>query len=193
MKIGIISDIHGDVRALRRALDEMQPVDRVLCAGDLVLQYRFSNEVFDIIRERGILTVRGNHEEAILASGGEPLRNSGTISPANLGMLQTLPQFLEMQLDGKRLVMVHTSPLDPANDIRLRQALNGTHLPEMDADILVVGNTHRTMIGQVGNALLINPGSLGEPRDPANPYKRTYAVLDTATWEAVIQGFTQPF
>lgn len=193
MKIGIISDIHGDVRALRRALDEMQPVDQVLCAGDLVLQYRFSNEVFDIVRERGIRSVRGNHEEAILSSAGEPLRTSGTISPVNLEMLEALPPLLEMEVGGKLLVMVHSSPLDPMNDGRIRLSGDGNHLPESKADVLVVGNTHWPMIARTGRALIINPGSLGEPRDPANPYKRTYAILDTLTWKVEIRGFVQPF
>ena len=193
MRIGIISDIHGDVRALRRALEEMQPVDQVLCAGDLVLQNRFSNEVFDIVRERAIRTVRGNHEEAILSSAGTPLRSSGTISPENLEMLQALPPLLEMEVDGKLLVMVHSSPLDPMNDGRIRLSGDGHHLPEARADILVVGNTHWPMIAQAGKALIVNPGSLGEPRDPANPYKRTYTILDSLTWKVEIHGFQQPF
>ena len=193
MRIGIISDIHTDVQSLQRALEEMQPVDRVLCAGDMVSQYRFSNQVFDIIRNWPILAVMGNHEDVILTSAGEPLRSSGTISPENLRMLERLPHLLEMEIDGKHLMMLHSSPLDPRNNGFFPLSHSANSLPESKADVLVVGNTHWPVITQVGQTLLINPGSLGEPRDPDHPRRRTYAVLDTLTWEASIGFFEQPF
>ena len=52
MRLGIISDIHCNHEALRIALDRMGPVDELLCAGDAVYQFRFSNEVMRILRER---------------------------------------------------------------------------------------------------------------------------------------------
>ena len=204
MRIGIISDIHGDITALERALVEMQPVDRVFCAGDLVLQYRFSNDIFDIVRRHGITTIRGNHEEAILSSAGAALRASGVISPDNLSLLERLPKLLEMDIDGKHIVMMHTSPLDPTGGGRdLRDGLapdDGAvhvdtgvdHLPESRADVLIVGHTHRPIITRAGRMLVINPGSLGQSRDPDYPDLRTYAVLDTSRWEASVQSFHLP-
>ena len=168
-------------------------MDRVLCAGDMVSQYRFSNQVFDIVREWPILAIRGNHEDAILSSAGEPLRSSGTISLENLRMLESLPSMLEMEIDGKRLVMVHSSPLDPRANKFIPRSHSTDSLPESKADVLVVGNTHWPVITNVGQTLLINPGSLGEPRDPDHPYRRTYAVLDTTTWKSSIGFFEQPF
>ena len=203
MRIGIVSDIHCDAEALRRALEEMQPVDRVLCAGDMVLQYRFSNEVMEIIQERGITAVRGNHDTEVLSSAGAALRASGSVHPDNLGFLESLPDMVEMDIEGKRIVMMHTSPLDPTGggrDIRYGSASqNGTHLnghkeelPESRADVLIVGHTHRSVVTMVGNTLVINPGSIGQSRDSEQPYLRTYAVLDTSTWEAVIGSFQLP-
>lgn len=204
MKIGIISDIHCDARSLQRALEEMQPVNRVFCAGDLVLQYRFSNEVLDIVRQRGIIAVKGNHEAAILSSAGAALRASGAIRPDNLTFLKSLPTILEMEIDSKQIVVMHTSPLDPTGggrDLRDGLAPDNTtahpagptnHLPESKADVLIVGHTHRAIITQVGQTLLINPGSLGQSRDPDNPHLRTYAVLDTSTWQAAIGSFDLP-
>ena len=67
-----------------------------------------------------------------------------------------------------------------------------SHLPESKADVLVVGHTHQPVIAQIGETLVINPGSLGQPRDPAHPIRRTYAILDTESWTAEIGQFQQP-
>ena len=53
MRIGIVSDIHCNHEALRVALERMGDVDELLCAGDSVYQFRFSNEVMALLRERG--------------------------------------------------------------------------------------------------------------------------------------------
>ena len=74
MKIGIVSDIHCDVVAFERALEEMGPVDLLMGAGDWVLQYRFSNDIYDMIRDHNIIAVRGNHDMAIASSAGAVVR-----------------------------------------------------------------------------------------------------------------------
>jgi predicted phosphodiesterase len=65
MKIGLISDIHGDIDALRMALEHLHDADHILCAGDLVEKGSAGPAVVDLIRERSIPTVRGNHDEMI--------------------------------------------------------------------------------------------------------------------------------
>ncbi len=192
MRLGIISDIHCDARALQRALEEMQPVDHVLCAGDLVLQYRFSNEVVDIVRKWPITTVWGNHDAAVLSSAGAALRASGSVGPENLSFIESLPASLEMEIDGKRIVVTHTSRLDPANTGPDYSIDHHGGRPEANADALIVGHTHWPVITTVGKTLLINPGSLGQPRNPDSPSLRTYAVLDTERWQAAIHSFDQP-
>ena len=231
MKIGIISDIHCDLQALETALSELKGVDQVICAGDLNLQYRFSNEISEIIQRWQMPVVRGNHDTAILSSSGVMLRNSGQIKPENLAHLQRIPLMLEWVIDGKKVMMMHTSPLDPTGGEHGGRAgvllpgegdrlaplqpaagsqngmvAEGTgdntaagrlakipndQLPEAKANVLIVGHTHRPMVTWVGNTLLINPGSLGQPRDPKKSTLRTYAILDTSNWEATIHGFDQ--
>ena len=187
MKIGIISDIHCDVTALRMALEQMQPVDHILCAGDLVLQYRFSNAVVDLIRQHHIPTIKGNHEDAILSSAGAALRASGCIRPDNLAFVEQLPDVLELEIEGKEVIVMHTSRMDPTGGGR--DLGDGS---ESRADVLIVGHTHQPIVTQVGKTLLINPGTLGQPRDPDHPHRRTYARLDTADWHATIHAFDLP-
>ena len=227
MKIGIVSDIHCDLQAFETALSELKGVDQIICAGDMNLQYRFSNEISEIIQKYRIPVVRGNHDTAILAPAGAVLRKSGNIKPDNLQHLQKIPLTLSWNIDGKLVMMMHTSPLDPTGGTdggragvflpgegdRLAPIENdksavsiGTDdnsasgklakipnhlLPEAKADILIVGHTHRPLITNIGNQLLVNPGSLGQPRDPKRSTFRTYAIVDTSTWEANIHGFEQ--
>ncbi len=218
MKIGICSDVHNDWRALLRAIKEMGPVDHYLCAGDIVSQYRVSNETLDIMREYGVLGVRGNHEDAIMSSAGIMLRRSGTIKPENLKFLENLPSRLIEDVDGKRVVMVHISPLDPGYEGTTKDMgstaqmssggggpenesftenqapenpLGLVHDSELAADILVLGNTHKEAIRWHGKTLIGNPGSLGEPRNPDYPHRRTFIVLDTDAMEPDLRWFEQ--
>ena len=66
MKIGIIADVHGDHSALKTALerlDTIHQVDHILCAGDLVGRGPEQEQVVELVRQRGIPTVKGNHDE----------------------------------------------------------------------------------------------------------------------------------
>lgn len=246
-----MSDIHCDLPALERALQQMPPVDHILCAGDIMLQYRFSNDLCDMIREHNIIPVLGNHDAHILAPSGMMLRRSGSIRPDNLEYLDSLPTILEMDVNGKKLMMMHTSPYDPTgggrglengigvtpryaqvelgdgghvmqrveqlsvhdqlqmvngrrvtaeeavrmlvdeNQGNIHKTVTTDDLPERFTDILIVGHTHLPIITKVEDKLLINPGSLAQPRDPNNPDRRTYVILDTDTWDAEIHSFNE--
>ncbi|MDO8669929.1 MAG: metallophosphoesterase family protein [Dehalococcoidia bacterium] len=187
MRIGIISDIHGNVSGLEQALEAMGQVDEILCAGDLVYQYRFSNEVIEIVRSLGVKCVRGNHEDIIISHHGANLRASGTIKPENLRYITNLPIRFEEQIDGKKFYMVHGSPWDPLREYVMPQDRRIEQMKEIDADVVVMGHTHFPMVRKVGKVLVINPGSCGDPRDHSYGLRLTFAVLDTETGEAEIR------
>jgi len=79
LKIGIVSDIHCNIAGLDRALAEMGEVDELICAGDSIFQYRFSNEVVTRLRERGARVILGNHEETFFSSAGVRAQQAGWI------------------------------------------------------------------------------------------------------------------
>ena len=58
--------------------------------------------------------------------------------------------------------------------------------------MIIYGHTHQQTVSRVGSALVINPGSLGEPRDPNNDFQVSYAVLDTKTGRVQIDNFPDP-
>ncbi|HXO02539.1 MAG TPA: metallophosphoesterase, partial [Stellaceae bacterium] len=74
MKFGIVSDIHCNAAGLRRALALMGDIDELICLGDSIWEYRFSNEVAQLLKERQAHTILGNHEEGFFGPLGERAR-----------------------------------------------------------------------------------------------------------------------
>ncbi len=192
MRIGVVSDIHCNLDNFVCALEEMGQVDAILCAGDAVYQYRFSNPIYDIIRKRGIHSVIGNHESIILSWQGQRLRSSGAIHPENLAFLERLPTTLRLDLDGKRILMTHGSPWEPTYDYLLAGDRRLKRLAELGVDIVVLGHTHYPLVLREGPVLIVNPGSLEEPRDPRYGMKPTYAIVDTETESVEIRACGAP-
>jgi putative phosphoesterase len=167
MKIGIVSDIHCNHEALRIALDRMGDVDELLCAGDAVYQFRFSNEVMAVLRERGARYILGNHEDVLLGKGraralcrlGAAVR-TGAHGVAGVPPARDARQ-REVAGDGAR------QSVGAVQRIHLPHSPAISRLGEIGADYVVLGHTHYQMAERVGRSLIINPGSAGEPRDPA--------------------------
>ena len=71
MKIGIVSDIHADEPALRRALNDMPSTDLLLCPGDAVSEYRFCPDTVALLQDAKVHCIQGNHE-VVLFGGRNP-------------------------------------------------------------------------------------------------------------------------
>lgn len=192
MRIGIISDVHCNHEALRIALDRIGQVDELLCAGDAVYQFRFSNEVMRLLRERGARYILGNHEEVLLGHWGERARSAAWVRRDELAYMAEQASRLETTIGGKRLVMVHGSPFEPRNEYIYPNSRSLSRLGEIDADYVVLGHTHYQIAERVGRVLVINPGSAGEARDARNAFQLSCAVLDTQTDEVTFEDFQDP-
>jgi putative phosphoesterase len=192
VNIGIISDIHCNHEALAIVLEGLRDCDEVLCAGDAVYQFRFSNEVMQLLRERGARYILGNHEATLLGKWGEHARSADWIRADDLAYMADKPYELETTIDGKKLVMVHGSPWEPHNEYIYPNSPAISRFAEIDADYVVLGHTHYQMAERVGRPLVINPGSAGEPRDPRNHFQLSYAILDTSSDEVQFRDFPDP-
>ncbi len=191
MLIGIVSDVHGNIAALDHALASMGAVDEVLCAGDLVSGYRFSNEVVGRLREIGARVVLGNHDLDVLGPHGERVRASASTDPALLRWLSEQPVRLDARIDGRRLTMFHAAPEEPfeyvyAETPRMRA------WGEIGADFVIYGHTHYALAHREDATLVINPGSAGQPRDPRNGFRSSFAILDTSSGEVRLEVFDDP-
>lgn len=193
MRLGIVSDAHCNAAALCTAVELLRPrVDGMLFAGDAVLQYRFSNEVLELIQAEGMGYVQGNHEMTLLQHG-KAATSRPDVRRRNLEFMAAAPRQLEMNVGGgKKLLMVHACPFPPHD-----QYLYPAHpllgrCADTEADFVVLGHTHIAMKERVGSTLVVNPGALGERSDPDHPGMVSCAVLDTDTDEFEVHRFADP-
>jgi putative phosphoesterase len=191
VRLGIVSDIHCNIASLDMALERMGPVDEVLCAGDAVFQFRFSNEVVSRLREVGARVVLGNHEEILLSRQGERACAQPDVDQDLLKWLSGQPDRIDTVVGGKRLTMFHGSHRACGEYVYPHNALM-REFGDLGADYVVHGHTHCAMSRRVGDTLVINPGSAGQPRDPKNGFRSSYAVLDTQSGEVAIDVYDDP-
>lgn len=173
MKIGLISDIHANLTALQAVLPQLQDCDVVLCAGDIVGYYAQPNEVCHVLRANNILCVRGNHDAYVLGaltpapSKREAYRTDcmrEVLTDENRQWPAALPVERHLHYDDVNFWLRHASPWDEEtylypDSVRLQDV-------SLEAGtVLVVGHTHHPLRYDVKGGVLVNPGSVGQPRD----------------------------
>lgn len=180
MLVGVVSDIHANRIALEAVLDDMPPVDGLVCAGDVVGYNPWPADSVGRLRERSVPTVQGNHDRAVVTGtgfGGNGMADAGVryargaLDDSHIEWLRGLPETRRC-FDG-RLKLVHGHPDDPD-----RYTYPGLFSPELlgDEDVLVMGHTHVQAIEQYDEGIVLNPGSVGQPRD-GDP-RAAYALVD---------------
>ncbi len=177
MRILLIADIHANWAALRSVAAE--PHDICLCLGDLV-EYGVEPEpCVAWVREHARYCVRGNHDHgaaqnvAINSKAGYRFLTAATrtltrqqLAEDMLRYLARLPVSRTVTVGEIRFLLVHASPRDPLDEYAPADAdYWARRLENIDADVVCVGHTHQPYVLQVGNKLVINPGSVGQPRD----------------------------
>ncbi len=187
-----MSDIHCNLEGLQGALGELADCEELLCAGDLLYQYRFSTEVLSLLKDRGVRAIVGNHDRTILHTPAHPLRAS--VDPAALDYLATIPLTLSLELDGLRVAMFHGAPWDDPSSISAtyiypENQSDLCRVAHVDADVVVLGHTHRAFATRINSTLIVNPGSCGEPRDGTDLL--SCAVLDTTDGQAEFRKWPQ--
>ena len=188
MRVALISDIHANLQALEAVLNDMPAVDRTICCGDLVDYYDQPNEVCALVRDRGIACIRGNHDAYVVGAlapkeeNRQAYRTDWTrdvLDTSHLRWIEGLGTEMHVEASGRSLRIRHASPWDEETYLRADAPVTLARL-EIDRDeTLVVGHTHRPLHLAVSNGWLVNPGSVGQPRD-YDP-RACYAVLDLGT------------
>jgi predicted phosphodiesterase len=187
MRLALLSDVHGNYAALEAVARELGSVDAVVFCGDAVGYYPDADACCEWLRSAGAHAVRGNHDAYVTGAlapdpAREPLYRTGwtrqALSADNLRWLRTLPVELRFLLDGGALAVRHASPWDEETYLYPDSPrLDEIELAERE--VLCLGHTHHPMLRRAGAGLVVNPGSVGQPRD-RDP-RASYAVLDTAS------------
>ena len=179
-KIGVFSDVHGNLPALEAALAALQKqgCEEYLCAGDLVGIGPCPEEVTARLRQLPKLTcVRGNHEGYVLSPLTVPYPDGMDeeeaeqhrwerehLSQESLDFLRGLPRAMSVMREGVRISVAHYALREPDGFCPLEEP-NPQRLDELFADargtVVLYGHHHEGHLDQSKKRLYINPGALG--------------------------------
>lgn len=214
MRIAVISDIHSNLVALEAVLAAAGELDAIWSLGDTVGYGPEPQAVVDRVRAIGAIGVRGNHDDA--GGGGTSIEffnpDAATamewtrtrIDEPTRSYLAGLPE--RRVPDGSDFTLAHGSPSDPIWEYLDSAEAAEANLAAFETPYCVVGHTHVPMVfresrgmmravlvdGEArldldGRRMILNPGSVGQPRD-GDP-RSSYMLLDTAaanaTWHRV--------
>ena len=211
MRVAVVSDIHGNLAALDAVLEavDARAPEALWCLGDLVGYGARPNECCAAVRERAAVCLAGNHDLAVRGTidlldfsgdAGVAARWTRTVLDAeNLDFLNGLDT--QGRADGVELY--HGSARDPVWEYVLSDDVAADTFARTEAPVLLVGHSHvalhassrgRGGLAPAGTRLelngarhLLNPGSVGQPRD-GDP-RAAWLDLDlgarTATYERV--------
>lgn len=197
-KIALLSDIHGNLSALKnviQVLEKEQP-DQWICLGDLVGYGPFPGECIDLVREKEMIVVKGNHDagvtgELTLKHFRNPNRKlieitQNELSRDQISWLQSLP----FTVENSEWISVHASPIEPESWEYVQSAFRARALlNNIEQNICFIGHTHRPAIisnqlgvqqFKKGYKYIINPGSVGQSRD--GDYRASCALIDTQNY-----------
>lgn len=187
MRLLIVSDIHANKTPLEYLCER---ADRVVFLGDAVDYGPCPVECVAWVREHAHIAVRGNHDHAV--ANNEDSRCSPAyremaeatctlhrrlLGPAEAAFLQHLPTEARFELGGASFYAVHAAPSDPLfkylpHDMADEELAE--EIAHIEADVILMGHTHRPFVRRVGGKWIVNPGSLGQPKD-GDP-RAAYAV-----------------
>ncbi|HEV8670003.1 MAG TPA: metallophosphoesterase family protein [Candidatus Limnocylindria bacterium] len=201
MRVGLLSDVHANLVALEAVLAELGKVDALWVTGDTVGYGPDPSETLALLRERGALLVQGNHDRAVATGQGleffhdraaeAALLHQQWLSAAERDALAELPTVHSVD----RFTLCHGSLRDPLWEYVTNALTAGATLARARTPFCCNGHTHvPAMFAELANGvrlirpkpdhvyklndrMLINPGSVGQPRD-GDP-RAAYAVLDT--------------
>jgi putative phosphoesterase len=186
MKIALVSDIHADAKALKRVFDDLPSVDRVLCAGDAVSEFRFCPDTVDLLRQHEVQCIQGNHEYVLFQHNpGYLAKCRAEYAPDLLDVLAHAPTSFDLEAAGARLHMIHATPWEPFSGYINPGSPKLARISTMPYDFVILGHTHVAMVETAGDVTVINPGSCSQPRDGRR--EGSYAILDLARGEAEIR------
>ena len=206
MRILVISDVHANFTALEAVLKDAGVFDQIWCLGDVVGYGPEPTECINRLREFDLICLAGNHDLAVagkvalwdFSTDAQDVIfwTRHWLTKFNLEWLQTLSASLLEVEHG--ITLVHASPRDPVWEYITEESIAKSNLELINTPVCLNGHTHlpimyrkpwddwrvleewlrsNSPIHLTQDRMLINPGSVGQPRDE-DP-RAAYAVIDT--------------
>ena len=204
MKVAFISDIHGNLEALSsvfRDIDSRGDIEFIYCTGDVVGYYPHPIECTDLVRKRCTSAIKWNHDEVVTdrdfknkiawfnriaadALTWTRKQLSHSSSSTSFHYLESLPSHKEIIIEERRILLAHGTPEDKweyflypfrnsePSQVQKSRLHNWLH----NWELVVIGHTHQPFIYKFRKKVVLNPGSVGQPRDGIP--KASYAVVE---------------
>jgi putative phosphoesterase len=184
LKLAFLADIHGNYDALKAVVNELPSVDRLVVLGDVLGYYPFFGLCLDEMEKAGAEYISGNHEAYqmnLLQRPAQPIFDwfygyfEENASDRDRYWLENLQVEKSLKLQEQTLKFFHGSPWSISEYI-YSDFSEWSRFDDLDEDIIVLGHTHVPMDLYWNKKRIINPGSVGQPRD-GNP-QASYAIYD---------------
>lgn len=215
MRYAILSDIHGNLAALQTVLDQLGSIDAVWCLGDIVGYGPDPVACLELVRRKATLTVQGNHDLACVSDTDLAYFNVDAAKACRWTREQlSRPDrnylaALHKTASTNGFTLVHGSPADPTWEYVSNARVAAAAFGDFKSSVCLLGHTHVPVVFHLGadsrvteirpgdapvslagGRFIVNPGSVGQPRD-GNP-AASYAVLDTDARTVVILRVRYP-
>ena len=185
-KIAIISDIHGNLQALKSVLEDIKNrnIKTIYCLGDIIAKGTHQQECIALIRENCEIVIKGNCDEYFTSDinlstkskmeSDRILWNKSKLTKDNVKYLRELPYCYEFYMSGRLVRLVHAHPekidkfvgnIDKIENMYTLFLPSSNTLSNMVADILIYGHIHTQYMQKIYNRTIINPGSVGNSID----------------------------
>jgi len=206
MKVAVLSDVHANIHALRAVLEDLdkERVERILVAGDIIGYYYWPGEVVELLMGDGRFhCISGNHEHIlrqVVNDEGAAIRyrrkyGSGydvcmdQLSDLQISWLLSLPEEISVNIDGLQFHIGHGA-LGSSDEYLYPDAPLDKILSNYStAEYTIFGHTHYPFLHSHAGQHLLNPGSVGQPRDMGG--LASYVVINSEN--RVIRFKRKPF
>lgn len=183
MKIAIISDVHGNLEALKAVIDDAKRkgVEKIFCLGDIVAKGSHAKECIELVKQNCEVVVRGNCDRHFSEPISEMTRKSeyeknrwekihSMLSEEEKEYLKNLPHSFEFYLSGSLVRIFHSSP-EADNKVLISQDSiedkykmflpSSKTISDKTADVVIYGHIHHQYMDKIYNKTIANTGSVG--------------------------------
>ena len=201
MKIAIISDIHGNIEALKATIDDIEKrrVDKIICLGDIIAKGVHSKQCIELIKKKCNVVFQGNTDSyfsmehknigKMLEQEQKRIKwNQSLISKQDREYLLNLPFCYEFYMSGSLVRLFHATPIvnnRPILNVDSIETKYQMFLPSKNtqsqeiADIVIYGHIHHPYMDKIYNKTIINVGSVGNSFDVVRNKNKDSNVLET--------------
>ena len=187
MTSAFLSDIHANADALEKSLRFLRSLNikTIYCLGDIIGYGSYPNEVVSLIRKEKVVAIKGNHEKIFL-KGVYPEKynmpyTKNVLTDSSLDYLKALPEIIELK--EYNAVLSHAVPF--TDDDYCYADSDFSVFNSLNYNMIFMGHAHRPMLVTYHAKRIINPGSVGQPRDGIDKASVLICDLDDQRFEFV--------